>query len=69
MNLSKPLRAASRLLHILFLQSRSLLPRQRCAVFSGASDSQKQLGLGPIFVINLDRETNRWADIRRAASD
>ena len=64
MNLSKPLRAASRLLHILFLQCRSPLPRQRCPTFLGASDSE-QSGIGPIFVINLDRQTNRWTDMVR----
>ena len=64
MNLSKPLRSASRLLHILFLQCRSRLPRQRCPTFLGASDAQ-QSGIGPIFVINLDRQTNRWTDMVR----
>jgi hypothetical protein len=54
MNLSKPLRSASRLLHMLFLQCRSRLPRQGCITFFGASDVQR-LGIGPIFVINLDR--------------
>ncbi len=64
MNLSKPLRSASRLLHILFLQCRYRLPRQRCPTFLGASDAQ-QSGIGPIFVINLDRQTNRWTDMVR----
>ena len=64
MNLSKPLRSASRLLHILFLQCRSRLPRQRCPTFLGASDLQKS-GIGPIFVINLDRQPNRWTDMVR----
>ncbi len=64
MNLSKPLRSASRLLHILFLQCRSRLPRQRCVTFSGASDTQ-QSGIGPIFVINLDRQTYRWKNMVR----
>jgi GR25 family glycosyltransferase involved in LPS biosynthesis len=64
MNLSKPLRSASRLLHIFFLQCRSRLPRQRCLTFPVASDAQ-QSGIGPIFVINLDREPKRWADVVR----
>lgn len=64
MNLSKPLRSASRLFHILFLQCRSCLPRQRCSTFLGASDA-KQSGIGPIFVINLDRQPNRWTDMVR----
>lgn len=64
MNLSKPLRSASRLLYILFLQCRLRLPRKRCPTFLGASDAQ-QSGIGPIFVINLDRQTNRWTDMVR----
>ena len=64
MNLSKPLRSASRLLHTLFLQCRSHLPRQQCLTFLGVSDTQ-QSGIGPIFIINLDRQTNRWADMVR----
>jgi GR25 family glycosyltransferase involved in LPS biosynthesis len=63
-NLSKPLRSASRLLHILFLKCRSLLPRQWCLAFLGASDAQ-QSGIGPIFVINLDRQTSRWTHMVR----
>ena len=53
MNLSKPGRSASRLLHILFLQCRSRLPHQRCPNFLKTSGAQ-QSGIGPIFVINLD---------------
>lgn len=64
MNLSKPLRSAARLLHILFLQCRSRLPRQRCHAFLETSDAQ-QSGIGPIFVINLDRQPNRWTDMVR----
>jgi GR25 family glycosyltransferase involved in LPS biosynthesis len=64
MNLSKPLRSAARLLHILFLRCRFHLPRQLCRTFVGASDAQ-QSGIGPIFVINLDRQPNRWGDMVR----
>ncbi len=64
MNLSKPLRSASRLLHILFLQGRSRLPRQQCVTFLGGLDAP-QSGIGPIFVINLDRQPNRWTDMVR----
>jgi len=64
MNLSKPLRSAARLVHTIFLQCRARLPRQRCRTFSDASDSQ-QSGIGPIFIINLDRQTDRWTDMRR----
>ena len=64
MNLSKPLSAASRFLHFLFLHYRLHLPRQRCLSFVPPSDAQ-QSGIGPIFVVNLDRQPNRWADILR----
>jgi hypothetical protein len=63
MNLSKQLRLASRVLHNLFFQFRFRLPRQRCLTFF-VQDSQ-QSGIGPIFVINLDRQKNRWADVLR----
>ena len=64
MNLSKPLRSTLRLLHSLFLQCRSRLPRQRCRTFLGVLDAQ-QSGIGPVFVINLDRQSNRWTDMVR----
>ena len=64
MNLLKPLRSASRLIYVLFFRCRFRLPRQRCHTFLGASNDQ-QSGIGPIFVINLDRQTNRWADMVR----
>src|SRR5438128_762272 len=64
MNLSKPLRSASRFVHILFLQCRSRLPRQRCLTFLGPSDAQRS-GIAAIFVINLDRQPKRWTDMMR----
>ena len=64
MNLSKPLRSVSCFLHILLLQCRSRLPRQWCRTFLGIPDPQ-QSGIGPIFVINLDRQSNRWTDMVR----
>ena len=64
MNLSKPLHAASRFLHFLFLQYRTHLPRQRCLAFVPPSDAQRS-GIGPIFVINLDRQPDRWTDVLR----
>src|SRR5713226_10278678 len=64
MNRSRPLSAAARLLHFLFLHYRIRLPRQRCISFVPASDTQKS-GIGPIFVVNLDRQPKRLADIQR----
>jgi GR25 family glycosyltransferase involved in LPS biosynthesis len=64
MNLSKPLRPALRLLHGLVSKCRFLLPRQRCPKFIDNSDDSNS-GVGPIFVINLDRQPGRWADMLR----
>src|SRR5437868_14572520 len=61
MNLSKPLSSASRIIHSLFSHARSHFPRQRSLTFGGDSDALRS-GIGPIFVINLDRQTSRWTD-------
>lgn len=63
MNLAKPLRAMSRASHSVFLRLRAYLPRRRCIAFMGQSD--QQAGIGQIFVINLDRQPRRWADMMR----
>ena len=64
MNLSKPPRAVSRFLRFLFLQCRTHLPRQQCLSFVRSLDAQRA-GIGPIFVINLDRQPERWTDVLR----
>ena len=64
MNLSKRPRAVSRFLRFLFLKCRTQLPRQQCHSFVRSLDAQ-QSGIGPIFVINLDRQSDRWADVLR----
>ncbi len=64
MRLSKPLRGVSRFAQLLFLKCRTYLPRQQCLSFVSPADSQKS-GIGPIIVINLDRQPNRWADVFR----
>lgn len=64
MNRSRPIRAASRFLHSLYLRSRTYLPRQQCFAFTPRSDGQRS-GIGPIFVINLDREPVRWTNTCR----
>ena len=64
MNLSKPLSSASRVIHKLFLRARSHFPRQRSLTFGGGVDPLRS-GIGPIFVINLDRQTSRWTDMVR----
>jgi GR25 family glycosyltransferase involved in LPS biosynthesis len=64
MNFSKSLRGPVRSLFSLFLKCRRWLPRRQCLAFSTPFDSRR-LGIGPIFVINLDRQPDRWADVCR----
>jgi GR25 family glycosyltransferase involved in LPS biosynthesis len=64
MNPSKRLRAVPRFLHLLSLQCRTHLPRQQSLTFVPYSDAQ-QMGIGPIFVINLDRQPDRWTAVLR----
>jgi GR25 family glycosyltransferase involved in LPS biosynthesis len=64
MNLSQPLRAASRFLHYLFLRCRTYLPRKQCLAFMSPTNDH-QLGISKIYVINLDRQPDRWADTLR----
>lgn len=40
------------------------LPRQRCLTFVPPLDAQRS-GIGPIFVINLDRQPERWTHVLR----
>src|ERR1700733_9250831 len=61
MNLSNPLSLTSRIIHSLFSRARSHLPRQQSLTF-GRDSYALRSGIGPIFVINLDRETSRWTD-------
>lgn len=63
MNLSKPLSAATRIIHGLFLRARAHLPRQRSVTFSAVDPWRS--GIGPIYVINLDRQKGRWNDMMR----
>ncbi len=64
MNLSKRPRAVSRFFRFLFLQCRTHLPRQQCLSFVPSLNAQHS-GIGPIFVINLDRQPDRWTDVLR----
>ncbi|MCK1513077.1 family 16 glycosylhydrolase [Bradyrhizobium sp. 190] len=64
MNLSKPLRAVSLFLHSLALRCRVYLPRKQCLAFVSPANPQ-QTGISQIYVINLDRQPNRWADVLR----
>jgi GR25 family glycosyltransferase involved in LPS biosynthesis len=62
MNLTKRMFALDRFLYRLGLQARRLLPRQRCHVFGPGAEAER---IGRVYVINLDRQPDRWAAIRR----
>src|ERR1700733_1091541 len=64
MNLSNPLSLTSRIIHSLFSRARSHLPRQQSLTFGRDSYALRSV-IGPIFVINLDRQTSRWTDAVR----
>lgn len=64
MNLSKPLHTASQVLHNFLLRCRAVLPRKRCFAFAEPINSGGS-GIGEIYVINLDRQADRWADVLR----
>jgi GR25 family glycosyltransferase involved in LPS biosynthesis len=49
------------------MQCRSFFPRQHCIAFHG-SDETRSPGIGPVFVINLDRQPHRWRDMLRELS-
>lgn len=64
MNLSKPLSWLSQAIYSMSMRARSFLPRQRSLTFGRATDALRS-EIGPIFVINLDRQASRWADMVR----
>lgn len=62
MNLTKRMFALNRFLYRLQLQARRLLPRQRCQAFGSAHPDGR---VEKIYVINLDRQPDRWAAVKR----
>ncbi|MCF2525424.1 family 16 glycosylhydrolase [Bradyrhizobium sp. G127] len=64
MKLTRPLHTVSRILHSLFLKIRAYLPRRRSYSFVPSADGQ-QSGITQIYVINLDRQPERWIDVLR----
>jgi len=67
MNLSVPLRAPSKLLYCTALRCRRLLPRQQSDTL-GPSNAKEQQRIERIYVINLDRQPDRWREITRELS-
>ncbi|RXG95800.1 family 16 glycosylhydrolase [Bradyrhizobium zhanjiangense] len=63
MNLTKPFHTAYRILHYLALNLRQRLPRRQSATFR--SETPERSGISQIYVINLDGQPRRWAEIQR----
>jgi GR25 family glycosyltransferase involved in LPS biosynthesis len=64
MNLSSPLLAPTRLFHSMAVQGRRLLPRQQSHAFGPSIESEPHR-IGRIYVINLDRQPDRWDEVSR----
>src|SRR6266542_4065084 len=62
MNPTRVMLAPTRLLYRLALKGRWVLPRQRCCVFGPANTTER---IERIYVINLDREPDRWVEVVR----
>ncbi|HSP13185.1 MAG TPA: family 16 glycosylhydrolase [Thermoanaerobaculia bacterium] len=63
MNASRSLLSPWNFLYRIVLHSRRLLPRQRCQTFGRFNANRKIIE--QIYVINLDRQTDRWTEMRR----
>ncbi len=64
MNLSYPLLASSKLLYRIGMKCRRLLPRTRSQTF-GPSNPKERPRIERIYVINLDRQPDRWVEMGR----
>lgn len=64
MNLSYPLLAPSKLLYRIGMKCRRLLPRTRSQTF-GPSNPKERPRIERIYVINLDRQPDRWVEMGR----
>ena len=62
MNPTRGMLAPTRFFYRLGLKGRRLLPRQRCRAFGPAYAAER---IERVYVINLDREPDRWAEMRR----
>ena len=62
MNPTRDMRAPTRFFYHLGRKGRRLLPRQRCCAFGPASVAER---IERIYVINLDRQPDRWVEMRR----
>lgn len=64
MNLAGPPLAVVGQLFRIWLSLRKLLPRRKCQTF-GLQGSESRPGINKIYVINLDREPDRWSKIEQ----
>lgn len=64
MNLSRPLLAPLTHAFRIWLKLRRLLPREKCRAF-GIPDSNGWRRIAKVYVINLDRQADRWDDMER----
>lgn len=64
MNLSRPLVAPLKNIFRVWLKLRRFLPKEKCWAF-GTSSAEGCPGIEKIYVINLDRQPDRWAEIER----
>lgn len=64
MNLSYPLRASSKFFYRIWMKSRRLLPKHRCQTF-GPAKPKGHPSIERIYVINLDRQPDRWCEMQR----
>lgn len=62
MNTTRNMLAPTKFLYRLGVKGRRLLPPQRCSAFGCASEASR---IERIYVINLDRQARRWAEMRR----
>lgn len=62
MNLTRRMLALNRFFYRFGLQTRRLLPTQRCHAFGPAHTAGQ---IGRIYVINLDRQPERWGEMKR----
>jgi GR25 family glycosyltransferase involved in LPS biosynthesis len=67
MNPSRPVLAPTKLLLNIGLKSRRLLPRQQCHTFGPSNESGRHR-IERIYVINLDRQPDRWSEMSRELS-
>lgn len=64
MNLSRPLLAPLKHVFRIWLKLRRFLPREKCQAF-GAGDVKGCRGIEKVYVINLDRKPDHWAEMDR----